>query len=102
MPDRGRRSSTRASSAGAAGRATTGYVELLRGEKAVGGIFPMDEQMKKIGIPPYWSVYFQVAECYATIAKAKTLGGKVHFGPKDIPGVGRFAMIADPQGAAFS
>ena len=79
-----------------------GYVELMRGEKAIGGIFPMDEQMKKLGIPPYWSVYFQVAECYATIAKAKTLGGKVHFGPKDIPGVGRLAMIADPQGAAFS
>lgn len=76
------------------------YVELYLGERAIGGIFPMDEQMQ--GIPPYWGVYFRVADCDAAVAKAKSLGGRVHFGPKDIPTVGRFAMLQDPQGAAFS
>lgn len=76
------------------------YVELMQGDRPIGGLFPMDEQMK--GIPPYWGVYFQVADCDAAAAKARSLGGKVHFGPKDIPSVGRFAMLQDPQGAAFS
>jgi hypothetical protein len=46
--------------------------------------------------------YFQVADCDAVAAKAQTLGGRVFVPPTDIPDVGRFAMLADPQGAMFS
>jgi predicted enzyme related to lactoylglutathione lyase len=35
-------------------------------------------------------------------AKATELGGAVHMPPTDIPGVGRFAVVGDPQGAVFS
>jgi predicted enzyme related to lactoylglutathione lyase len=76
------------------------YVELYLDGRPIGGIVPMDEQMQ--GMPPYWGIYFRVADCDASVAKAKSLGGKVHFGPKDIPTVGRFAMLQDPQGAMFS
>jgi predicted enzyme related to lactoylglutathione lyase len=38
----------------------------------------------------------------ATAAQAAALGGKVVHGPEDIPGIGRFAVIVDPQGAAIS
>ena len=54
------------------------------------------------GVPPHWGVYFQVADCDATAAKAAGLGGKLCFGPHDIAKVGRFAAVQDPQGAGFS
>lgn len=33
--------------------------------------------------------------------RVKAAGGAVHRPPEDIPGVGRFAVVADPQGAVF-
>jgi len=52
-------------------------------------------------VPPHWAPYFTVANCDASIAKAKELGGQVIAPPMDVS-VGRFAGIADPQGAVFS
>lgn len=48
-----------------------------------------------------WAVYFGVTDVDAAAKKVKSLGGRVHIEPKDIPGVGRFAFVADPQGAMF-
>lgn len=53
------------------------------------------------GIPPNWTIYFAVDDCDAATRAAKTDGAKVFMEPTDIPGVGRFAALADPQGAAF-
>lgn len=50
---------------------------------------------------PVWAVYFGVADVDASADKVKSLGGSVHMAPQDIPGVGRFAFVADPQGALF-
>ncbi|MFP7571186.1 VOC family protein [Marivita sp. S2033] len=50
---------------------------------------------------PVWSVYFAVADVDAAVDKLKLLGGAVHMEPQDIPGVGRFAFVTDPQGAHF-
>jgi uncharacterized protein len=49
---------------------------------------------------PYWLVYFAVADTDAIVAKAQELGGRVLAPPMDIP-QGRFAILSDPQGAAF-
>jgi uncharacterized protein len=46
--------------------------------------------------------YFQVDDCDASAARATDLGGRVNVPPNDIPHVGRFAMLSDPQGAMFS
>jgi len=54
------------------------------------------------GTPSFWLPYFMVTDVDATVASATALGGQVHVGPQDIPGTGRFAIIADPQGAAFA
>jgi uncharacterized protein len=53
-------------------------------------------------MPSFWLPYFLVPDVDAAAEKAKSLGGQIHFGPHDIPGTGRFAVVADPQGAAFS
>jgi predicted enzyme related to lactoylglutathione lyase len=75
------------------------YVEIHNQGKPVGGILQMDERWG--GMPPYWCPYFMVTDCDERAAKAKELGGAVKAGPIVIPQVGRFAVIADPQGAIF-
>lgn len=52
--------------------------------------------------PPYWMVYFSVADIDATVARAQELGGKLSHGVEDAGGIGRFAIIEDPAGAAAS
>jgi predicted enzyme related to lactoylglutathione lyase len=46
--------------------------------------------------------YFEVADCDAAVAKAKELGGRIYAPATDIPKVGRFAVLADHQGAVFA
>ena len=53
-------------------------------------------------VPSFWLPYFQVTNVDAAAARATSLGAQIHFGPQDIPNAGRFAVIADPQGAAFA
>ncbi len=67
--------------------------------EGVGGVMRLPKEAK--GMPPIWAVYFGVADVDAMAAKVKKLGGSVHMPPQDIPGVGRFAYLADPQGAMF-
>jgi hypothetical protein len=53
-------------------------------------------------IPSNWTVYFAVEDCDAAVKKAEGLGGKRHMDPMDIPEVGRFTVLEDPQGAFFT
>ncbi len=52
-------------------------------------------------IPSYVQVYFAVPDCDEAVAKTRKHGGTLYFGPMDSP-FGRFAAVADPQGAAFA
>lgn len=63
------------------------------GGQAMGPQFPAN-------VPSHWLVYFAVADTDATVSKAQSLGGNVLVPAMDID-QGRFAVIADPQGAAF-
>ena len=51
-------------------------------------------------MPTVWGVYFEVVDTDATVTQAQGLGGTVLVPPTDIM-PGRFAMLADPQGAVF-
>lgn len=51
---------------------------------------------------PGWMIYLGTADVDAAAARVTKLGGSVHFGPMDIPHVGRFAVVADPQGVIFN
>jgi predicted enzyme related to lactoylglutathione lyase len=69
--------------------------------EGVGGGMAMGDQYPP-DVPPHWMVYFAAADVDASAEKAKELGGSVTVPPMDIPDVGRFAVISDPQGAVFS
>ncbi len=67
-------------------------------DNGIGGAMPPP----MAGMPAFWGVYFAVDDTDAIVAKAKGLGANVLAEPMDIPDVGRFAALTDPQGAAFS
>lgn len=52
--------------------------------------------------PPHWLGYISTPDIDATVAKASGLGARVMMPPTAIPTVGRFAVLADPQGAVFA
>jgi uncharacterized protein len=52
-------------------------------------------------VPSNWSVVFEVEDCDAAVAKVQELGGSVIREPRDLEGVGRFAVVTDPWGAVF-
>ncbi|HET7717010.1 MAG TPA: VOC family protein [Bauldia sp.] len=84
--------------------ATTGapYTILWSGDAMVAGLMTMPEEPRKMGVPPNWGGYISVDDVDAAAEKAKRLGGAIYMPPTDIPNVGRFAVVADPQGAAFN
>src|SRR5688500_2190510 len=66
-----------------------------------GGLMQMPEMARDQGVPPFWLTYIAVADTDAIVERVNALGGKLHHGPETITNVGRFAVVADPQGAAF-
>ncbi len=69
--------------------------------KPVGGMMQMTDEYFPAEIPPHWGVCFAVADCDATVAKARELGATVTNEPMDMP-IGRFAGLIDLQGASFT
>ncbi|MCP4683845.1 MAG: VOC family protein [bacterium] len=77
------------------------YTLLKAGDKEVGGMMAMPPDVPK-EVPSHWMSYITVDDVDGLIPKVTELGGKVVFGPMDIPKVGRFCVISDPTGAAVS
>jgi len=75
------------------------YTEFHLGERAIGGML---KSQAPEGVPSFWLPYFVVDDCDAAVQKSSASGGSVHVPPMDIPNVGRFAVITDPQGASFA
>jgi uncharacterized protein len=67
---------------------------------SVGGL--MGKPPGAEGMPPMWGCYVTVADADATAKRCTELGGKVLKPPTDIPTVGRFVVLQDPQGAVIS
>lgn len=66
---------------------------------AVAGIMDQPEECK--GMKPGWDIYITVDDVDATVANVVSLGGKVLRPAFDIPDVGRFCVVQDPQGAVI-
>ena len=77
------------------------YILFNAGPAMVGGLMPIPDDAKAMGAGPCWTGYIAVADVDASADRAKQLGGMVHRAPADIPGVGRFSVVADPHGAVF-
>lgn len=67
----------------------------------VGGVMELPPGAREAGGRPGWLGYIAATDVDAFAARVAAAGGTVHRGPGDIPGVGRFAVVADPQGAVF-
>jgi hypothetical protein len=78
------------------------YTLLSVGATQVGGMMAVPEEARNAGMKPCWVGYVGVDDADGAAAKVKRLGGKILKEPTDIPGVGRFAVVTDPQGAAFN
>lgn len=77
------------------------YTIFSAGMQMIGGLMPIPEDARARGVRPAWMGYFAVEDVDTYAARVSKAGGKVHRQPTDIPGVGRFAVVADPHGAGF-
>lgn len=77
----------------------TPYHLLMAGGVPAGGLMAIP--IEAAGARPVWMGYVGVEDVDAAADSIRQAGGAVHHAPQDIPGVGRFAVVADPQGAAF-
>lgn len=67
----------------------------------VGGFMAITPDMAAGGARPAWIGYICVDDVDASVAKLTAAGGAVLTPANDLPGVGRMAMVADPQGTPF-
>ncbi len=76
------------------------YLMAKSGDTQLAGVMAIPEDAK--GMPASWGGYITVDDVDSTVKKAQQLGGKVCMGPQEIPNVGRFVVMQDPQGAVIS
>jgi uncharacterized protein len=70
------------------------------GETSIAGIMgPMPDAPPA---PPAWGPYVTVDKVDESVTRCQALGGRLCAGPFDVPGVGRMAVLQDPQGAVFN
>ncbi len=75
------------------------YTMAKAGDTEVAGIMATPPEAE--GMPPSWGAYVTVDDVDAMPARVEALGGKVLLPPQDIPEVGRFMVMQDPQGAVL-
>ncbi len=88
-------------SAADAGRETVRYTILSVAGAPVAGVMALPSDGCPEEARPGWIGNIAVEDVDAAVAKVERAGGKSYCPPSDIPGVGRFVTVADPQGATF-
>lgn len=77
------------------------YAEGQVAGRTVSGVMPRRPEVPA-QVPDHWLVYFGSTDVDGDTKRAADLGATVAVEPTDIPGTGRFAVLVDPQGAAFA
>ena len=77
------------------------YTIVSAGDRAVGGVLRLTEEMKAGGARPAWVGYIEADDTDAKTKEVEAAGGQVFMPPRDVPGAGRISMVADPGGAPF-
>lgn len=78
------------------------YTLWMNGQAPVGGVMEIPQEARAQDVPPHWIAYVEVDDVDAAAGKAAKLGGAILVEPRDVPNVGRFAILHDPQGAAIA
>ena len=78
----------------------TAYTTFAQGDRMVAGMMQMTGEWGDA--PSHWMTYLEVEDVDGGTAEARKLGATVHVPPTDVPGVGRFSLLQDPQGAPFA
>jgi uncharacterized protein len=84
-----------------AGMTDFAYEILSTGSTMVAGMMDIPDEARAMGAKPSWMGYVWVEDVDKALPKLTAAGGAVFKAPADIPGVGRFAVVADPDGATF-
>ena len=79
----------------------TDYRMIGTGDGHVGGVMRLTDEMIAGGAKPGWMFYVGVDDADASAATIARAGGTILLGPWTIPGIGRMAVAADPQGVPF-
>jgi predicted enzyme related to lactoylglutathione lyase len=77
------------------------YTILAAGDRGIGGVLQISDEMRTGGARPGWLGYIHVADTDAAASRIAGAGGTIHMPPTDIPGTGRFALVTDPGGVFF-
>lgn len=77
------------------------YTVFLVKDQGIAGLLPITDDARRAGVPPMWMGYIAVDDVDEAAKRLEQEGGKVHRPPTDVPGIIRFAVVADPQGAGF-
>ncbi|MBX3569756.1 MAG: VOC family protein [Rhizobiaceae bacterium] len=77
------------------------YTVLSASGHGVAGAMRLPPELAGAGVPPCWTGYVYAPDTDLAVASLEQAGGSVRRPPWDIPGVGRLAVVADPQGAVF-
>ena len=80
----------------------TPYTMFTRDGVPLAGTMQLPEDAVKMNAASHWLVYIGTPDVDATVAKAAKLGATTCVAPEDIPTVGRFAVMNDPQGAEIA
>ena len=78
------------------------YTIMSAGGKPVAGLMEIPDDARAAGARPGWLGYIHADDVDAATKAVSAAGGKVHRQPADIPEVGRFSVVADPEGAMFT
>lgn len=81
------------------GSAGPRYSLARAGGQPVAGMMALTQAEAGRGIPPHWLGYVGSADVSDSVSRITGAGGRVLHEPEQIPGVGTFAVVADPQGA---
>lgn len=77
------------------------YTLFTNGGTPMAGALVLDPQLAARNIPPHWLAYVCVYDVDACARQVPRLGGRVVSGPHEVPGVGCWVVISDPQGATI-
>ena len=78
------------------------YTLWMWGDTQMGGLMELPRAAQETGARPSWLAYVGTPDVDATTARARELGATVLMEPTDIPTIGRFSVLQDPQGASFA